>query len=215
MRRIPKHSILYSIVIKNSLLCSDCTIVMNEISKLLIGLICFFTMVLLTSICYAQSNYAIIGHGSDIEMVFRFEVSDSDSRWPIENARIVLKGHPSNQDIASIYTNHQGIAVLLVKGKVGHISDLESVEVTSAGYRYVEKEVYQWDLLQQYKGTHVHIPTSNWKMTDSMVIEALFSGNYKPYEGSFITSENMVSVGYYFIAMSFSLEKTARKIDVE
>ena len=161
-----------------------------------------------------MSNYAIIGQGGDVEMIFRFEVSDSDSRWPIKNAIITLKADSKSRNIVSLYTNHKGIAVLLVKGKVGYISGLVSIEVTAKGYGYFEKDVTQWDLLQQYKNTHIHVPTSNWKMTDNMVIDALLSGNYKPYDGSFFTSENMVSVGYYFIEMAFSLEKTPHKIEI-
>ncbi len=183
---------------------------MKKISYFLIIFILSF--INLKSNCYAMSNYAIIGQGGDVEMILRFEVSDSDSRWPIKNAIITLK---DSRDIVSLYTNHEGIAVLLVKGKVGYISGLDSIEVTAKGYSYFEKDVTQWDLLQQYKNTHIHVPTSNWKMTDNMVIDALFSGSYKPYDGNFITWENMVSVGYYFIEMAFSLEKTPHKIDIK
>ena len=80
-------------------------------------------------------------------------------------------------------------------------------------YAFLEKEVTQWDLLQRYNNTHIHIPTTNWNISENLVIDALLSGNYVEYEGHFRSFEDKVSVANYFIELHFSLDKIHHKVD--
>jgi len=70
--------------------------------------------ILLCQLVYSQRNVAIVGTDrttSNLTHMFRFEVVDSESKWPIFNAR--LKMINDGQLVFDIYTNQEGVGIVI------------------------------------------------------------------------------------------------------
>lgn len=164
----------------------------------IILLFCAIPLMPLVGIC--QEGSSILGSGStdDISLVLRIEVVDDQSQWPVKNANVILRGE--NGTITSLYTGSDGVVVVLVKDR-SLIFHLTGLEVKAKGYNFLEQQMDLYDLDQQ--GIRIGIPTTNWKKTDEMILDAArlkkFARNVS------MDTDNRRSVGNYIeinLAMS-------------
>jgi len=130
-----------------------------------------------SSISLAQSNYSIIGDGAEIVFIFRIKVVDTQSHWPLSNAKITMRDQPNKVIIFSVSTDQNGTAAVLVKEKVGNMPG-GKIEVIHPEYFFYEKEYLQHDLIRNSKNNRILIPASSSKDDDS-IINAVSSENFR------------------------------------
>jgi hypothetical protein len=147
----------------------------------------------------SQRSSSILGNG-DPAYIFRFEVVDSESQWPIKNAKITLA--ESDRDITSIYTGKDGVGVIIVNNS-RYLGDIEKVKIMCKRYKYWEKSLSNWDLYEG-RGERIGIDTKNWKVDANMIVDALKlgnfikKGNYRENPSATFHTEDLVNVGDYY-----------------
>jgi hypothetical protein len=157
---------------------------------------------MLLPLAFCGSSY-VIGRGDHAVLILRIEVVDEESQWPIENADIILSG--GGRNIASLSTDDDGVAVLLVKDKPA-LYDLDALKVRAQEYKFSEKSISLYDL--DRRGIRIGIPTQNWEINDSMIVRAVKSGDYK--RNVSMDMHNRRNVGG-FVEIRVELEKIPEK----
>lgn len=168
--------------------------------KLIISLLSLLiTTTILSETACSQRSSSVLGSGEP-EYIFRFEVVDSESHWPVKNARISLA--EKDRDITTIFTGRSGIGIVVVNNS-RYLSDIGRITVVARQYKYWEKNLMSVDLYEG-RGERIGIPANNWNVDASMIVDALRSGsfirkgNYRDDPGATFHSDNLVNVGDYY-----------------
>ena len=183
-------------------------------SKFLI--ICQCLILILPSIAICQNHYSIVGNSNEIRWIIRIEVVDSESNAPIKDAKIVLTEIPSRTQILNLRTNGDGVGVILVK-EIKYIPGVGTLKIVAPGYRYWEKEIQQWDFIQEEKNRKVYLTNINPRTwtdlnnipNDREIIREIENRNFKIWD-----DYNTVYYAPGIFEFNVEMEKIPKKIDV-
>jgi hypothetical protein len=186
---------------------------------MLTRLFSFFSFLLISispAIALSASFYSILGSSRSVNWIIRIEVLDSETHVPIRNANITLSEEPSQRNILTLETDEAGVGIILVK-EVRYIPGVGKLKVIAPGFRYWEKEIQQWDFVQNEKDRMLYLTDKNpWNWTDlnnvpsdSEIIREIKNRHFKIWD-----DPDSLYIGPGIFEFNVIMEKVRKKIDI-